>query len=71
MENQNNQLSWIDARGVTHEGVVCQVVDGFSVVDCEYCGFKHVVPLPTAGAPIALDKVVHFLENHPELSWPL
>jgi SAM-dependent methyltransferase len=48
MENQNNQLSWVDARGVTHKGLVCQVVDGFSVIDCEYCRFKHVVPLPTA-----------------------
>lgn len=48
MEDHNNRLSWVDAKDVTHEGPVCQVVDGFSVIDCEHCGFRHVVPLPTA-----------------------
>ena len=48
MEDHNNRLSWVDAKGVSHEGSVCQVVDGFSVIDCAHCGFKHVVPLPTA-----------------------
>jgi SAM-dependent methyltransferase len=30
-----------------HEGTVLAAVNSFDVIDCECCGFKHVVPIPT------------------------
>ena len=30
-----------------HEGEVLDTVDGFDVIDCAACGFKHIVPIPT------------------------
>ena len=37
-----------------HEGEVLDSVDGFDVIECEMCGFKHIVPIPT---PEELDGV--------------
>ncbi len=30
-----------------HKGIVLDSVNGFDVIECETCGFKHVVPIPT------------------------
>ncbi|ACV67914.1 class I SAM-dependent methyltransferase [Desulfohalobium retbaense] len=30
-----------------HRGKIFDVKDGFHVIDCESCGFKHIVPIPT------------------------
>ena len=30
-----------------HSGGIFDVKDGFHVIDCEVCGFKHIVPIPT------------------------
>jgi SAM-dependent methyltransferase len=30
-----------------HSGAVLDSVDGFDVIECERCGFKHIVPIPT------------------------
>lgn len=30
-----------------HEGVVVASANGFDVIDCQLCGFKHVIPIPT------------------------
>jgi len=30
-----------------HEGTVLHSVDGFDVIDCELCGFKHIIPIPS------------------------
>ncbi|WP_321405105.1 class I SAM-dependent methyltransferase [Maridesulfovibrio sp.] len=32
---------WID-----HSGIVLDSVDGFDVIQCESCGFKHIIPIP-------------------------
>ena len=37
-----------------HAGAVLDTREGFEVLDCESCGFKHVVPLPS---PAELDEV--------------
>lgn len=42
-----NSKTWTDAAGTNHVGQVCQVAGVFTVIDCECCQFKHVVPLPT------------------------
>ena len=30
-----------------HKGFVLDSVNGFDVIECELCGFKHIVPIPT------------------------
>ena len=30
-----------------HKGIILDTINGFEVIECEGCGFKHVVPLPT------------------------
>lgn len=42
-----NHKKWTSSAGITHSGLICQVVDDFTVIDCGCCQFKHVVPLPT------------------------
>lgn len=32
-----------------HQGVVLDTVRGFDVIDCEACGFRHIVPIPAPG----------------------
>lgn len=34
--------------GVEHCGEVIDSKQGFDVIECETCGFKHIVPIPTA-----------------------
>jgi len=29
-----------------HEGSLCESKEGFDVIDCQCCGFKHIIPLP-------------------------
>ncbi len=40
--------------GVEHYGEVVDSKDGFDVIECKICGFKHVIPIPT---PEELDKL--------------
>jgi len=42
MKNQKNLKKWHN-----HEGVVEVSDNGFDVIDCHFCGFKHIVPIPT------------------------
>ncbi|MBT9614050.1 MAG: class I SAM-dependent methyltransferase [Burkholderiales bacterium] len=30
-----------------HEGTVVASANGFDVIDCKLCGFKHIIPIPT------------------------
>jgi hypothetical protein len=30
-----------------HQGEVVDSVKGFDVIECEICGFKHIIPIPT------------------------
>jgi SAM-dependent methyltransferase len=43
MESSHNQASWKE-----HKGVMLDSVEGFEVIDCSTCGFKHIIPIPTA-----------------------
>ena len=38
---------WKDSEGRVHQGSVLGGSNGFDVIDCSECGFKHVVPIPT------------------------
>ncbi|MCF8076618.1 MAG: class I SAM-dependent methyltransferase [Desulfotignum sp.] len=30
-----------------HQGLILETKNGFDVIDCSLCGFKHIVPIPT------------------------
>lgn len=38
----NQEIQWHD-----HEGEVIATENGFDVIDCTCCGFRHIVPIPT------------------------
>ncbi len=40
--------------GVEHHGEVIDTKEGFDVIECKTCGFKHVIPIPT---PEELEKL--------------
>ncbi len=48
MSKELPRTHWHSADGTAHQGAVHEAVGDFSVIDCEHCGFKHVVPMPTA-----------------------
>ena len=33
--------------GVEHRGKIIDSKDGFDVIECETCGFKHIIPIPS------------------------
>ncbi|WP_421900035.1 methyltransferase domain-containing protein [Maridesulfovibrio sp.] len=37
----SDRKCWID-----HSGIVLHSVNGFDVIHCESCGFKHIIPIP-------------------------
>jgi len=46
-------MNWTKSRKRTktwqgHTGLVLDSVKDFDVIDCEACGFKHIIPIPTA-----------------------
>lgn len=42
VESQVMQKKW-----QAHEGPVAASANGFDVIDCTLCGFKHIIPIPT------------------------
>ncbi|HXJ01055.1 MAG TPA: class I SAM-dependent methyltransferase [Micropepsaceae bacterium] len=43
-------ISWNAADGASHEGPLVTRKDGFDVIACDVCGFRHVIPLPDPSA---------------------
>jgi len=60
-----------------HEGPVVASVNPFDVIDCECCGFKHVVPIPTEEELITayrheyytLEKPLYLERYRQDLDW--
>ena len=72
METARPRRAWKD-----HEGQVLDEANGFEVIECVACAFKHVVPIPTSEELVELythsfytkDKPL-YLERHKEdLDW--
>lgn len=38
----SDRKCWID-----HSGIVLDTINGFDVIHCESCGFKHIIPIPS------------------------
>lgn len=60
-----------------HQGFLLDSVNGFDVIECETCGFKHIVPIPTQAELEAVYRQEYYsiekplyLERHREdLDW--
>ena len=63
--------------GVEHYGGTIDSKDGFDVIECETCGFKHVVPIPTPEELNKLykeefystEKPTYFKSTEEDLEW--
>ena len=44
---KKNKINEIERARLDHPGQVVANVNNFSVVDCQNCGFKHAIPLPS------------------------
>jgi SAM-dependent methyltransferase len=52
--------------GVEHHGEVIDSKDGFDVIECKTCGFKHIVPIPTQ-EEMAIFYKTEFVKKRPQL----
>lgn len=52
--------------GVEHYGKVIDSKNGFDVIECEKCGFKHLIPIPTQEEMASYYKT-EFVKKRPEL----
>lgn len=49
-----------------HSGVLCDEANGFELIDCRPCGFRHIIPIPT---PEELEEI--YREEYYSLEKPL
>ena len=52
--------------GVEHHGEVIDSKEGFDVIECEICGFKHIIPIPTPEEMASYYKT-EFVGKRPQL----
>lgn len=62
---QRNASSGQPACVVAHEGPTLTTVGDYTVVDCEGCGFAHVLPLPTAEEAASLYRAGYYENQKP------
>lgn len=53
------------ANDGTHRGAIIDRVNGFDIVACETCGFRHVLPLPTAKEQRAAYEEAYYRDEKP------
>ena len=39
--------SWKDNNKNTHSGIIVAFKNGYNAIECEKCGFIHIIPLPS------------------------
>ena len=50
-----------------HSGEVLDSVQGFDVIECQKCGFKHIVPLPGEEEIAAFYSVAYYESEKPSM----
>ena len=45
MSTKNSK--WCNSKGEQHVGKVLNSKNGFDIIECQTCGFKHIIPIPT------------------------
>ena len=58
-------ISWTDSAGNDHDGALITRVQGFDVIDCAVCGFRHVLPLPEPEALERAYREAYYSEEKP------
>jgi SAM-dependent methyltransferase len=48
-----------------HHGAVLDSIKGFDVIDCEVCGFKHIIPIPTPDELIKVYQQEYYSKEKP------
>ena len=48
-----------------HKGQVVASGNGFDVIDCQHCGFKHIVPIPSVGDLTTVYKHDYYKQEKP------
>jgi SAM-dependent methyltransferase len=43
----SEKIKWVGGDGRAHSGKVVDRVNGFDIIDCVECGFRHATPIPT------------------------
>ncbi len=64
-------------KGVEHYGEIIDSKDGYDVIECKTCGFKHVIPIPTSEELDKLykeefystEKPTYFKSTEEDLEW--
>ena len=64
MRQANTKLKGVIDWGF-HNGPILDEIKGYSVIDCEACGFKHVVPLPTMAELAAVYRLEYYTVDKP------
>ena len=41
-----NTARWNESNGSLHQGSICGTKDEYTVISCDLCDFKHVIPIP-------------------------
>ena len=50
-------IEWKDENGDIHSGEIVARKNNFDIIDCQLCGFKHAVPLPSAEQEMLTTKI--------------
>jgi len=58
-------ISWTDRAGNDHDGPLITRVEGFDVIACAVCGFRHVLPLPEPEALERAYREAYYSEEKP------
>jgi SAM-dependent methyltransferase len=57
--------SWKNASGVEHSGDCFDIKNGFEIIDCEHCKFKHAIPVPTVAELIEIYRHEYYSKEKP------
>ncbi len=66
MPAPSKTLHWSDPAGKTHSGAAQETVGEYTVIACEACGFRHVLPLPTAGDLQSVYEQDYYTQEKPQ-----
>jgi len=48
-----------------HKGVILDNVNGFDVIECQKCSFKHIIPIPTEEELKTIYRHIYYTEDKP------
>src|SRR5882672_8142058 len=58
-------ISWTDRAGNDHDGPLITRVEGYDIIACAVCGFRHILPLPEPAALEQAYREANYAEEKP------